>query len=424
MVIMLILASVALLVMLIFWTAFRDWIVRQLGALWTFITAYTPGILRRLARIVGIYSIVLGSTAVFALVLIIVALSINVPGFTAAAFVLAIGLILLAWTPAGILLKVFHITDGVVPKPMKVFIAWVAFAGFLGLVFPDILTFKSLCGAALVGFIALAITAKINAIDKIIFPFVIVICLGIAWQHFFPENFRSTARYVVSWDKRINTIKDRGSINNETNAATTYGVILKDLETLYTGDLELSENDIIPEEKCELSRGTIVRILNHKQEVRVINGQGFLKIQLAKDGGSFVNGKRYWIEAELVQIVGPRDIIPKDDGLLPKNQQKNNLAAVSEPESVIESPVVRDSIFTKGVYFINVNGETRFNIVVVSNQECNKYQLNSTAEYKIVYEDGVVITDSPEIQQTFPYYSRPRFRFKSNKLITVKMVVA
>lgn len=426
MTIVLILVGVALLVMFIFWTAFRNWISRQLSALWTLITVYAPvvatwlsGVVSSLARIAGIYSMVLAGTALFALGLIILALIINAPGFTALAFVLAIGLILLAWCPAGILLKVFHITSGIVPKPMKVFIAWVAFVGFLGLVFPDVLTFKSLCGAALIGFIALAIAAKTNVIDKVIFPFVMVICLGIAWQHFFPENFRSTTRYAVALDKKINTVKDRGSINNETDAATTYAVVLKDVEVLYSLDEKNVVKPLIERDR-KLSRGLIVRILSHKQEVKVIDGQGFLNIQLAKDNGSFVNGEKYWVEAEYVQIAGPRDIVPKDDSLLPKNQKKDQIAdVVALPE-----PAVPDSIFTKGTYYVHVNGATPFNIVVVSKEECKKYQLNSTGEYNIAYDDGVVIADSPGIQQVFPYRERPRFQFKSNMPVTVKMVVA
>lgn len=420
-----IVAIVVIIAMFIFLTDFRNWVGEQLAAAWGWITLLAPTVGAWLAnafavivRVVKIYSLVLAGTALFALILIILALLINAPGFTAFAFVLAIGLILLAWCPAGILLRIFRITSGVVPRPIKVFIAWVAFVGFLGLVFPDVLTFKSLCGAALVGFIALAIAAKTNVIDKIIFPFVMVICLGIAWQHFFPENFRSTTRYAVSLDKKINTVKDRGSINNETDAATTYAVVLKDVEVLYSLDEKNAVKPLIERDR-KLSRGLIVRILSHKQEVKVIDGQGFLNIQLAKNNGSFVNGEKYWVEAEFVQIAGPRDIVPKDDSLLPKNHKNDVAAVVALPE-----PAVPDSVFTKGTYYVHVNGATPFNIVVISQEKCKKYQLNSTGGYNIAYDDGVVIADSPEIQQVFPYRERPRFQFKSNMPVTVKMVVA
>lgn len=108
---------------------------------------------------------------------------------------------------------------------------------------------------------------------------------------------------------------------------------------------------------------------------------------------------------------------------------KKKAEAIAQPivaDTVIAAvlPSVKDSIFTAGTYRINVNGATPFNIVVVSRQECNKYQLDSTGGYEIAYDDGTVVADSPEMSQTFPFYERPRFRLKSNKPVTVKMVVA
>lgn len=431
-----IVAIVAIIAMFIFLSGFRDWIGRQLAAAWGWITFLAPtvgtwvaNIFATITRIAGVYYVVLACIALFALVLTFFAFLINAPGLIAFAFILDIGLILLAWAPVGVLLRIFRITSGIVPVPLKVFIAWVAFVGFLGLVFPDVLSFRSLCGVALIALVALATAGKTNVIDKIIFPFVMIICLGIAWQHFFPENFRSTTRYAVSWDKKINTIKDRGSINNETDAATTYAVVLKDIKTLYAKGIELNETDtVIPEEKCELRRGTIVRVISHKQEVKVIDGQGFLRIQLAKNNGSFVNGKKYWVEAEFVQVAGPRDIVPKDDSLLPKNQKKLAIASPVPADTAIALvpviPTVKDSVFTKGTYRIHVNGATPFNIVVISKEKCKMYQLNATGGYNIAYDDGVVIADGPGIQQVVPYREKPRFQLKSNMPVTIKMVVA
>ena len=191
---------VILIGLLIFSRDFRRWLGDTLQAIALLIAAAFPAVsawlvnaVRVIGRVIGIYSLILAGTTLFALVLIIVALIINAPAFTAFAFVLALTLVLLAWLPAGIVLKLFRINNLVIPKLLKMIIAWVAFVGFLGLMCPDIITFRSLMGAALIGFILLGVTTRINALDKIVFPLVVVMCLTVAWKHFFPEDFRSAS---------------------------------------------------------------------------------------------------------------------------------------------------------------------------------------------------------------------------------------
>jgi hypothetical protein len=365
--IVLLVTFVVLSILLIFWGNFRRWLGQNLSALWALAVHYVPMFFKAAFKIVGIYSRIVAWVALGALVLIVAAPLLKAPALTAIAFILALTAILLAWMPLGIILRVFRVNRLVIPGELRMFVAWVAFLGFVGLIFPDVLTFKAMLGVALIGFISLAVIKKINAIDKIIWPLVIVMCLTIGWKHFFPEGFRSTTRYTASWYKKINTTKDRGSINNETDAATTYGVILKDVNTLYyfTG-----EN--LGEESCNLERGTIVRIANHKQEVKVVDGQGFVCIQLKKTNGSFVNGRKLWIEAEYVQLATPRDLVPKDDNLLSKAAAPVKPAPKSE---VGMTPVVRDSIFGPGEYDITVQGIAPFNIVIISKYVCRNYSL-------------------------------------------------
>jgi hypothetical protein len=427
---MIILIAVAIfLAMFIFWTGFRNWVGRQLNAIWTLIVAFAPAVavwlldaLRAIARIVGIYSMILGGVSLFALILIIIALLINAPGFTAFAFVLAISLFLLSWLPAGIVMKVFRVTNAVVPQQLRFIIAWVAFIGFLGMVHPDALTWKSLLGFALFGFIWMATSSKFNAINRLIFPLVIIMCLAAGWEHFFPESYRSTTRYAMSWSKRVNTMKDRGSINNETDAATTYGVMLRDINNLYD-----MKNNVLYDKPMHFSRGTIVKFTSHKQEVTEIDGQGFVEITLAKANGSFVNGSKYWIEAEYVQIATPREITPKDNSLLPsaKNQSKT-----PQPPSSGQTSMTGDSIFTKGVYDINVDGKTPFVIrVAASRTGCEKYSMRVKQPrdgngYDVLYADGTPpVHDAPGISTAFPNKQVPRFQLAANVPTTVELTV-
>lgn len=418
-----IITSIALLALsaaLVLSRNFRVWLMDSLRAIGLIIAHYFPAlslwvarVIRTIARIIGGYSLFLLIASGFSLLLIVLALIIAKPGFIAFAFVVSLSLVLLAWLPAGLILKLFRVTSAVVPKAIKTFVAWVAFVGFLGLVMPEftdvnVVSFRVFLGAALVAFIMLGVTAKINLLDKVIAPLVVVMCLALAWQNFFPEDFRSTTRYAKSWSKRVNTAKDRGSINNETDAATTYGITLKDVQVLY----QFSADNGLEEIAYPLAGGTIVKISNHKSEVMELDGQGFVKILLAKENGSFVGGKKYWIEAEFVQIASPREIVSWEESL----KEKPSPAQIA----------VKDSLFSPGTYFINVNGETPFYINIISNKTCNRYSLASQTGngYIIAYDDGQNVYDEPGITVTFPNKERPRFKLKSQKQATIKMVVS
>lgn len=84
---------------------------------------------------------------------------------------------------------------------------------------------------------------------------------------------------------------------------------------------------------------------------------------------------------------------------------------------------IKDSIFTKGTYYIDVKGETPFRINVVTSAQCNKYVLypESGDKYDVVYEDET-ITDGPNMHTTEKYRAEPKFVLRASQA-TVKMVV-
>ncbi|MHB8904075.1 MAG: hypothetical protein ACYC40_03160 [Patescibacteria group bacterium] len=412
---MLIIGFVALVALFIFWSAFRNWIGRQLNTIWGFVTLYAPNVANALVgafnwirTAVGVYAFILLCTAIVALILMAFALLIHWPTGSAFLFVLAICLVILAWLPAGIILRVFKVTDAVVPQALKALIAWIAFLGWLCLMSPDVITMKSLLGAALFGFIFFGSAFKTKAIDKLIIPLVVVMCLWTAWSYFWPESFRSMTRYTESWAKRIQTAKDRGSIDHEMNAATTYGLVLENVYVTYS----LSEDTVLEEHADTLLTGTTVKIANHKREVKVIDGQGFVQIIKAKKNGSYVGGRKVWIEAEYVQLATPRELIPENDDLLKRKKVVN------------KSTSVRDSIFTQGTYYIDVNGVTPFNIVVHPTKTgCARYNMSSDDyNYKISYFGGGVVKDGPNV--VYPYFAIPKFQLISSTNEQVKLVVS
>ncbi len=399
----LILLIVALLAALFFSSGFRSWLWRQLTAIWTLIQIYFPVV----SRIVRIYYMIILGIAAFAFLLMMISLPFQLSSLTAFAFVLAISAVLLAWLPIGIVLRTLRATSSVIPKILKTFVAYVAFVGFIGLMYPDAISFKTMLGAALVGFICLGVTAKINLLDKIIFPLVIFMCLVAVWKYVSPDGFRSTVRYASSWSKQLNTHKDRGSIRHETDAATTYGIILKDVDILYTlSDAGLSDVT------ADLAKGTIVKLADHKEEVKIIDGQGFVQIQLAKANKSFVRGKKYWIEAEFVQLASPRDITPEED--ISHNANKAVTVTSQADTIAVLYPGARkfDLVDGKSTGWLTLPKFGKF-----------RYSISSpNYNYKIIFSDGKEYAGGPNT--VIPWRERPIFKVIAldNETISVSIM--
>jgi len=301
------------IVVLIFSRDFRDWVVEQLGAIADLMAVYLPIIWQAIIGGLTIYGIVVLISGLISFFLVVSAIAIGYPGFTAFAFLTAIGLCLLVWFPAGVILRIFRVNSAIIPPSLKAFIAWVAFIGFVGLLYPDLITFRSLAGAIFFALIAMGLTTKIKVLDKIVFPLVIAMFLAYGWKYFFPENFRTTVRYITSTDQVFGAWKDRSSIENETQAAATYGRLVRDTKVLYLADIKEDTISALYTVKLPLKKDTLVMVLDHKQEVKRFQGQGFLEIKLMNSDESFVGGKAYWIESDAIRLVTPSELIAEEE---------------------------------------------------------------------------------------------------------------
>ncbi len=386
---------VILMALIVLVTPFRRFIVDELKAIMLLAGHYLPKWLVISVKTIGVYTVVLTGVTIIALILMIIAIIIGSPGLIGFLFVTALSLILLAWLPAGVILSVFGITDSVVPKTIKTMIAWLAFVGFLGLVAPGLFSYYSIVGVALLALIIMAASTKVNLMDKLIIPLVLIMSLTLTWKEFFPDSYRSTIRYASSWAKRFDTFKDRGSILNETKAATTYGVTLKNICVLY----KKNSSSSLDEAEVNIPRGTTVLISSHENEVLIIDGQSFLEIRLAKENGSFVNGQTFLVEAEYIQLATPSQIFPEDGNLLPSSKKY-------EEEFVRSAELLLDL------------GETRFDFDKGGERspwlrfpdEDLTYIISSISkQYKIVFSDGTIYPGG----QAIPKKVKPKFFIRS-----------
>lgn len=299
------------MILMILVTPFRQFIIGEIVAIRVLLRHYLPGL-----GSLGVYGLIIIVYTLVGLILMSVAIMTGSSLLTGLLFIFSLTLILITWMPIRLVISIFGKRGAEINQYLKTIIAWMAFVGFLGMVSPSMLTSKAIIGVALVALILMAASTKLNLMDKIIIPLVLLMCLVLAWENFFPENFRSSKRYTASWFKKFDTFKDRSSIKNESDAGTTYGLLLRDVNVLYHKSPEgLNEVEI------NLPRGTSVLVVNHKNEVLLLEGQTFLEVRLSKGNGSFVNGPTYLVESELIQIASPRDIFLEDNNLLPRTKK-------------------------------------------------------------------------------------------------------
>lgn len=113
-----------------------------------------------------------------------------------------------------------------------------------------------------------------------------------------------------------------------------------------------------------------------------------------------------------------------DNLFYPKKVKEKVVAVQPEPIPVPSPPTVRDSVFTKGEYIIDVKGMTSFNILIFPSVDgCARYSLSSDKyDYQIYYSDGEVVNASPTA--VLKHRPRPNFRLFSNNGDKVKLVVS
>jgi hypothetical protein len=318
---------------------------------------------------------------------VVAALIIGSPGFTAFAFVLALLVMLITWFPAGFILRIAGINKTIIPKSLKVFVSWVAFLGLIATMHPDLISFKSLCFVALLWLFLMGITAKINLLDKIIFPLVILMCFVFAWEKFFPDDFRSTVRYLSSNGKLFSAWKDRSSIDNEANSATTFGFFQKDINVLYEAEDDKPFNASTKEVEVSIPYGTLIKVFNHKEEISLFEGQGFLRIQLAKENGSFVRGKKYWVEAELVRLATPREVMEQEEArrcfVADSIRHAEFFARMAERRFIVRNP---------GTYIIDLAVNEKSLAWDSIPAGCSYgFERGTNARFQVIYPDGMIM---------------------------------
>jgi hypothetical protein len=123
-----------------------------------------------------------------------------------------------------------------------------------------------------------------------------------------------------------------------------------------------------------------------------------------------------------------------DNLFYPKPVKEAKIASkpkTPQPPSSGQTSMNGDSIFTKGVYDIDVNGTTPFVIrVAASKIGCDKYSMrvkkprDRNEGYDVLYADGTPpVHDAPGISTSFPNKQVPRFQLAASIPTTVELTV-
>ena len=145
-----------------------------------------------------------------------------------------------------------------------------------------------------------------------------------------------------------------------------------------------------------------MKIGSHKKEIRVIDGQGFIEIQLPdKKTGSFVRAKKYLVEAEYVELASPREVTPEDRDLLRKRGVPSN-----EPTL----PAYVGGIFSVGDHVLPLQKGQESDWCAIQDGRAYTFLNNNAIRITLTFEDGSSV-NSWEISK-WP----DKYRFKVKNL--------
>ncbi|MEI6529172.1 MAG: hypothetical protein WCN88_02055 [Candidatus Falkowbacteria bacterium] len=318
--IILIVGIIVAVALFIFWPAFRTFVLNLLANLF----AIAADFVRR-------YSIAVLVVLILIAILVITGLFIPSAIYKGIAFGLAAGLVYLIWLPAGIILRIFRVTEETFPESVRAIAAWFCFVGFVGIVFPDFTSkpIVALGAILLFGFYA-GLSSKFDFLNRIAPIIVLLMLAWVGWKYVAPDSYRATTRFMTAHADNFFAKTDRNSIITEADAKATYGYLLKDIEVAYKVTLRNDTISEISDLPVLLKKDSLFLVVNHKRKNYLYDGQSFIEIKLPNRNGSYVTGKKIWVEADLIEI-GARNNIDKSLEIAADESEDSGFATTLPP---------------------------------------------------------------------------------------------
>jgi len=390
-----VLIVVALVIGLIVSSTFRQGVANLIAD----ITVILFGVTRQYALIAGVTIIVMAN-------LLFLAIMIGSPIFSGLVFLVAIFCFFVLWLPLGVVLKIFRINNAVVPPSVKSFFSWVAFAGFMAMMTPDVFTLKTTLVASLVAIFIAMLTSRFN---KLVLLLVIIMCFFSAWKLIAPDSFRAVDRHRLAISSLFTTANDRAALRKEAKAASTFGRLIKDVRVVY-----LRNGSQLAEIPVSLPKGTIVLLCDQKKGVSIFQGQSFVEVRLPNNYGSYVNSPCYWLESNLLEIGTMASLTPAEKS--------------SEERHVLRDTIVRDTIMSvslgPGIHKLQLKpGQIIRLRTTPSKDGCGLLSMSSpTYSYQFKFDGRSWEHDGPAVKYPYMRYPTCLLRSQCGDILTIKVL--
>lgn len=294
----LVVAVIVAVALFIFWPAFRTFILNQ-----------ATNIVEMLWHYGWLYLKISGIVLVIVAILVLSGMLISSPIYKGIVFVISAALVYVVWFPAGVTLRIFRVTEEVFPETVRAIASWICFVGFVGIVFPDFTSnpIVVLSAILLFGFYA-GLSTQFDFLNRIAPIIVLLMLAWVGWKFIAPNSYRATTRFMAAKSEFLFAEADRNSVITEADAKATYGYLLKDISVAYKVTLQGDTISDISDIPVSLKKDSLFLVVNHKRENYPYDGQSFIEIKLPNKNGSYVSGKKIWVEADLIRIDSRRQI--------------------------------------------------------------------------------------------------------------------
>jgi hypothetical protein len=273
-----------------------------------------------------------------------------VPGIL---FTLAIFLFLLTYIPMGVA-RNFAISrniemflwrsttyKGIYTSGIRKIAGWLAFAGWLGIIHNHWLNHWTVLVGIFLFFIFDAFGSKRPDQESKFNPLVIcfvVILTGMAiWESESPIFYEASTDLYQSLVKRVVSMENRQTGKNRAEAAATYGRLNRDIYAVYTArfvsnnaDSAIKKLDV---QKISVKTNTLVKVFHYGKEVKNYEDQGFIEIQFEDVPNSFVDGEKFWVEADYLDILSPGDLAEERRLVAEKENKKSTSPVLTQVSS-------------------------------------------------------------------------------------------
>lgn len=375
------------------------------------------------------YIIALAHVLVIGIILALIGISVPSETVSALMMLVVIALFLLSWIPAGLANTALNPnSNDVFPITIRRIAGWLAFLGWLGFIRNEWLTFWFVIVGIFLFFIFATFSyEKSNGIvshkksDGIVVTFVVIMTLWTVWIWASPDTNRAFNRYFGSTRDVTVTRADEQSLRNEGSAAVTYAKPNRDVKVIYAVTIlknEEGEEYIYKmfDTLVSLTRQSVLRVYNHKDKIMTYQNQGFVKIQLKKDNGSFVDGKQYWIEADYLGIISPGDLAEEQE-----NQRNNFPAQVHDQSQPQPSSSLSEELSIGSYEYTIKKGEETGWKKIPGNCVYDVMCYADRPLYRVYYNDGTVVDFTDGINKELPRKTLAEFRIVS--LTDQKLVI-